>query len=351
MLRSPLRVAFLLLCFAATILAQTAERSSTSDMVLIHGATFQMGIHTSEIPHLQKVLDMDTPQLFEDELPKHTVAVAGFYLDKNLVTNADFKLFLDAQPHFQFGAIPSEFDNGNYLKHWSNSGSDAAKPGRAPDTSQLNHPVVNVNWYAASAYCTWAGKRLPSEAEWELAARAGVPGVLFPWGNDPPDQTRANFAGNLGATSPVGSYPPNAFGLYDMAGNVWQFLADDWTKYPAHPLTGAPQIINRETLEAATIGHYNAARKVIRGGSYDGAPINLWVEYRDSHPANGSQPFVGFRCAHSANSTPAHRHYVWRFSFALRPAPQDYEVYLSDLAVPENRPARDEFVRRILATP
>jgi len=275
-----------LLTFTLYLVASLAQQSPApasepAAMVLIHGATFQMGIDASEIPRLQKIFDIDHPQLFEDEIPKHTVTVADFRIDKNLVTNADFQRFVAAKPH----------------SHLSNSDLAAAKSSPAREPAQLNLPVVNINWYEAFAYCASAGKRLPSEAEWELAARAGST-ALFPWGDDPPDQTRANFAGNIGTTSPVGSYPPNAFGLYDMAGNVWQFLADDWSKYPDRAATATPQHVDREELNKYVL-HPNAARKVIRGGSYEGAPVNLWVEYRDSHPANSPKPFIGVRCAQS----------------------------------------------------
>ena len=317
-----LRAAFCFACLAAILSQADQQPYPPPAMALIPGATFQMGIAPSEIPHLQKVFDVASPQIFEDELPKHTVTVASFYLDKNLVTNADFQLFVDANPHWQFGRISSDLDNGNYLKHWQRLDPAGPDSSRAPDPAKLKHPVTNVNWYAASAYCAWAGKRLPSEAEWELAARSGSGEqfpwpALFAWGSQPPDKTRVNFGGNLGTTSPVGSYPANAFGLTDMAGNVWQFLADDWANYPAQPATGAPLIINRASPEAAApaptaIGQANANRpnadrKVIRGGSYDAAPLNLWLEYRDSHPASNSQPFVGFRCAQSANSNPSPR--------------------------------------------
>ena len=259
-------------------------------MVLIHGATFQMGIDAAEIHRFQKIFNIDHPQLFNDQLPKHTVTVGDFYLDKHLVTNAQFKAFLDAKPGFSSNRVLESLDNGNFLQHWKTRNAENAKP---------NHPVVNVNWYVAVAFCGWVRKRLPSEAEWELAARGGRD-TLFPWGDELPDETRANFADNVGTTTPVEAYPRNAFGLYDMAGNVWQFLADDWTEYPNHAVIGTPQHVNQEQLGRYVI-HPNAARKVIRGGSYAGAPINLWVEYRDSHPANGSRDFVGFRCAKSAS--------------------------------------------------
>jgi len=259
-------------------------------MILIHGATFPMGIDAAEIPRFQKFFNIDHPQLFNDVLPRHVVTVAEFYLDKHLVTNAQFRNFLQAKPGWRPRQFPPDFDNGSYAQHWSAPGQSNTKP---------DHPAVNVHWYVFAAFCGWAGKRLPTEAEWELAARGGRD-TLFPWGNEPPDETRANFNNNVGTTSPVEAYPPNAFGLYDMAGNVWQFLADDWTKYPNHAVTGTAQYVNQAELEKYAI-HPNAARKVIRGGSYAGAPINLWVEYRDSHPANGARDFVGFRCAKSVS--------------------------------------------------
>lgn len=90
---------------------------------------------------------------------------------------------------------------------------------------------MNVNWYAAVAYCKWEGKRLPAEAEWVDAARGGLK-ALFPWGDEPVDKTRANSAvSRLAATSPVGQYPANRYGLFDMVGNVWEFLADQWKPY------------------------------------------------------------------------------------------------------------------------
>jgi iron(II)-dependent oxidoreductase len=294
----PTTLPFCLLLFLS-LLADPREQgpcpdssaSPDDEMVLIHGASFQVGIDTSEIPRFQKIFDIDHSPLFNDELPKHTVTVADFYLDKHLVTNAQFKTFLQAKPYWRPKGYPPDFDNGNFARHWA----DPDQPDVKPD-----HPAVNVNWYVATAFCSWAGKRLPAEAEWEFAARGGGENVLFPWGDAPPDQSRANFADNVGTTTPVEAYPANAFGLYDMAGNVWQFLADDWTKYPDHPVIGTPQHVNQEDLEKYAI-HPNAVRKLIRGGSYAGAPINLWVEYRDSHPANGSRDFVGFRCAKSAS--------------------------------------------------
>jgi formylglycine-generating enzyme required for sulfatase activity len=267
--------------------AQSAGCASTdlADMVLIHGGTIQVGIDKENIPRFVKLFGVPA-QLFQDELPKHSVSVNDFCLDKHLVTNAQFKRFVDATPEWRSGRVSPQFDNGNYLRHWKNSDALA---------SRTNHPVVNVNWYAGFAYCHWQGKRLPTEAEWEYAARGGQ-NALFPWGNAPADPRHANFgASHIGTTTPVGRYPANGYGLFDMAGNVWESLADEWEPYPSTPqktpVRSATQLPDSGSLLKIT------TRRVIRGGSFDGAAVNLWVEYRDSHPPNGSRDFVGFRCA------------------------------------------------------
>jgi formylglycine-generating enzyme required for sulfatase activity len=262
------------------------EKRGSGGMVLVRGGTTEMGIDASEIPRFQRIFGIDEAQLFRDEVGRHRVMIDDFYLDPKPVTNAMFKNFVNANPEWQAGRVSSDFDNGNYLKHWKMLGTLVQRS---------DHPVVNVNWYAAVAYCQWEGKRLPTEAEWEFAARGGQTG-LFPWGDEMPDGKRANFSGSgLGTTSAVGSYPANGYGLFDMAGSVWQFLADEWQAYPANaqknPVAGGQRFAEgRSFLQVTT-------RRVIRGGSYEGASVNLWVEYRDSHPPNGSREFVGFRCA------------------------------------------------------
>ena len=284
--RNPLNLLAVILCCFSALAGDHPSKSSHDGLVLIRGGTIDMGINTDEIPRFQKVFDIHNTQLFQDEIPKHSVTLDDFYLDKFLVTNRQFKRFIDANVEWQRDRIRPEIDNGNYLKHWA-----------SPETfnSHANDPVVNVNWYAAVAYCRWLGKRLPTEAEWEYAARGGR-NTIFPWGDEPADKTRANYsATGLGTTSPVGSFPANPYGLFDMAGSVWQFLADEWKPYTPtaqkNPVAGENRFAEGDAyLQVKT-------RRVIRGGSFGGAPVNMWVEYRDSHPPNGSREFVGFRCA------------------------------------------------------
>ena len=155
-----------------------------------------------------------------EAIPRHTVYLDEFYIDPYEVTNAQFKAFIDANPEWRKDNIPSEYHNGNYLKHWD--GNDYAK-------WQENHPVVYVSWYAAMAYAKWVGKRLPTEAEWEKAARGGVAGKRYVWGNSRAPG-RANYGYYGKHTRPVGSYLPNGSGLHDMGGNVWELCLDQYDK-------------------------------------------------------------------------------------------------------------------------
>jgi formylglycine-generating enzyme required for sulfatase activity len=216
---------------------------------------------------------MRRADVFAPELPRHTVDVAAFRIGRYEVTNAEFHDFTRARPAWRADRIPDALHNGKYLAHWTE--------GRPP-AELASHPVVNVSWYAADAYCRWRGGRLPSEAEWELAARGGLAGEVFPWGAAMPDSAIVNWSGS-GHEAPVrvGRYPPNGFGLHDVAGNVWEYVQDAWRDSYAHPVPSDPR----------------PERRVIRGGSYGAAAVNMRVRYRDSHPAVGAGPHVGFRCA------------------------------------------------------
>lgn len=293
-------VIYLLFTLAATSSAQNTGGNNGRSMVRIPGGTFLMGTDASKVPSIAETFNISKhPDLIQVETPQHSVTVNAFYLDRYEVTNAAFQRFIRARPEWSTVHIPKRFHNGNYLKDWDDNNFPK---GRA------NHPVINVSWYAAVAFCQWSGKRLPTEAEWEFAARGGLRDKNFPWGDEPADGSRTNYWGaNINGTTAVGSYPANGYGLFDMSGNVWEFMADEWAPYPNLPLVnpvaggklytvwhksgrGGESVLDQSFSEVTT-------RRVIRGGSFAGAPLNLRVTYRDSHPPNGAQAFVGFRCA------------------------------------------------------
>jgi len=281
------QVASLLLITAILSSAQTIRPAKDTSMAIIPGATFQMGTELSRIPEIAAAFNISKhPDLIQAETPRHTVTTSSFYLDKHEVTNAQFQKFIRAHPAWSAAKIPKRFHNGNYLKGWNGDNFPVGK---------ANYPVENVSWYAAVAFCQFMGKRLPTEAEWEYAARGGLREKTFPWGDAPLDKTRANYAGsNFNGPTPVGSYPPNGYGLFDMAGNVWEFMVDEWGPYSqaeqTNPVAGGNLFLDKSFYEVTT-------RRVIRGGSFAGTPVNLRVTYRDSHPPDGAQEFVGFRCA------------------------------------------------------
>ena len=253
----------------------TIPRADVSaGMVLIPGGEFQMGSSDSEA--------------YADEKPVHTVYVDAFYMDKYEVTNAQYKAFVDANPQWQKERLSRAYHDGDYLKPWS---------GNSYPSGKGNHPVVYVSWYAAMAYAQWAGKRLPTEAEWEKAARGGLVGQNYPWGNGI-GSTRANFGRNVGKTTPIGSYVPNGYGLYDMAGNVSEWCldaydADFYARSPFwNPIAGdasASQIVN-EFRRVKT-------SRVLRGGSWYTGALYLHVAYRVWNTPTVAYGNVGFRCA------------------------------------------------------
>jgi formylglycine-generating enzyme required for sulfatase activity len=180
-----------------------------------------------------------------------------------------------SNPAWSRERLPANQHNGEYLKLWI---KDSYPAGEA------DLPVTFITWHAAAAFCAASGKRLPDEVEWEFAAGRGG-AAEFPWGDDLPTSKSANWSGaNIGKPSKVGSFPP-AHGLYDMAGNVWEFVADEWRDSYREDAKPSP------------------GRRVVRGGSFGGSPVNLRVRYRDSHPELGAGPHVGFRCAESTLET------------------------------------------------
>ncbi len=225
------------------------------------------------------------------EKPIHSVYVDAFYMDKYEVTNAEYAEFLNAKgKHTDAGqtwlAVGHEQARIEYVNR-----AYRAKAGYE------NHPVVMVSWYGAMAYAEWKGKRLPTEAEWEKAARGGLSGLKYPWGNGI-DSTRANYNDHVKDTTAVGKYTANGYGLFDMSGNVWEWCLDEYNagfyavSPSQNPVSGANSI--KWILDNYT--GVNTTR-VLRGGSwYHNAP-HARVAYRNHNPPTRTYNFYGFRCA------------------------------------------------------
>ena len=211
-----------------------------------------------------------------NHLPRHRVHLDAFYMDTYETTNAQYKEFIDANPQWQKNRIPPKYHDGDYLKHWN--GNDYP-----PDKG--NHPVVYVSWYAAMAYAEWRGKRLPTEAEWARAAWD------YWWSPLNPDTV--NYGGNVGDTTPVGSYPPGTNGLYDMAGNVGEWCLDDgYYNVGGIPETIVPDWTNWTNVKTV---------RVLRGGSWVSNAKFLRVSHRTRCTPKITNKAHGFRCAMSVS--------------------------------------------------
>ena len=256
------------------VTTQELEKAST-EMVRIPAGEFQMG--SNEIT---------------EATPRHTVYLDAFYIDPYEVTNAQFKAFIDANPEWRKDNIPRKYHNGDYLKHWD--GNDYAN-------WQAHHPVVYVSWYAAMAYAKWVGKRLPTEAEWEKAARGGIAHKRYVWGNSR-EPGRANYGYYGKRTRNVGSYLPNGYGLHDMGGNVWELCLDEYNENfykdspKENPVSGVSDI---EALMEDFISVQT--RRVSRGGSWN-TPGPASVASRGSDKPTNTNGWLGFRCAKSVPS-------------------------------------------------
>jgi formylglycine-generating enzyme required for sulfatase activity len=257
-----------------------------SGMAPFPGGPVTVGTDTTEFTDLLRLFNTRRREFFLPETPAHTVSLHPFLLDRTEVTNAQFAAFLEVHPHWAREHVSVTTQDTTYLAHW--------RDGRpVPGSESL--PVAHVTWAAAIAFCQAAGKRLPIEAEWEVAAAGGLARREFPWGNRLPDSTLANWDGaHRGGPAPVGSYPPTPEGVFDLAGNVWEFVQDPWSE-----TYGQARAVPQDTLAQDTLSRVTT-RRVIRGGSYGAVPINLRTRFRDSHPPLAPGPHVGFRCARSA---------------------------------------------------
>jgi formylglycine-generating enzyme required for sulfatase activity len=212
---------------------------------------------------------------FPNERPVHRVFVDAFYLGKHPITNAQYERFVRDTGY----RVPYLDDRRMQFDNW-----DQEKQTYPPGRTQ--HPVVLVSWHDAQAYCEWAGGRLPTEAEWEKAARGGLEGQLYPWGEEI-DPSLANYDNRTG-TTPIGSYSPNEYGLYDMAGNVWEWVADWYdAKYYSHSPVSNPQGPEKGTV------------RVLRGGAWLLFPQFCRVAYRFRNSPDFHFNLIGFRLARS----------------------------------------------------
>ena len=253
-------------------------------MVLIPAGTFQMGSTTGDV----------------DEVPVHTVELDAFYIDQHEVTNAKYQTFVAATGHPPPRGI-------GYTAVYELLKNDY-EPWNDPGFNHPDQPVTTVTWFDATAYCEWVGKRLPTEAEWEKAARGGLEGARYPWGDTEPDNTSANFADSQTEfewrspdvndgflfTAPVGTFPPNGYGLFDMAGNVWEWCADWYSPTYYSDVQGAENPPRNPT------GPDTGERRVLRGGTWYRAVHTVRNAERISDFPNSSLNVVGFRCAMDA---------------------------------------------------
>ncbi len=244
--------------------APPTRRTAPAGMVLIPGGTFKMGSETGD----------------EDEQPIHAVKIEPFFMDQAPVTNAQFFEFLQARPEWRKAAADRARTDRDYLALWNYN----TYPPELRD-----HPVVFVSWYAARAYAEWRGCRLPTEAEWEHAARGGLEEREFPWG-DLPDSDRAHFHSSLG-TVPVKSFPPNGHDLFEMAGNVWEWCEDWYDEKFYRGLT--------ERVEGPVCSDSASGLKVIRGGAWCYYAYVMRCAFRSGFPPHSADINGGFRCARS----------------------------------------------------
>jgi formylglycine-generating enzyme required for sulfatase activity len=309
-----------------------------SGMVWIPGGEFEMG-------------SLD-PLSRRDESPIHRVRVDGFWMDATEVTNAQFRAFVEATGYVTVAERPDDWEE--LKKHlppgtprpsdeaflpgslvftppdhpvplqdatqwWSwTPGADWRHPeGPGSDLAgRDDHPVVHIAYEDAMAYCAWAGKRLPTEAEWERAARGGLESKVNVWGDEPVDPTRCNIwtgrfpdknttVDGFAGTAPVRSFPPNAFGLYDMAGNVWEWCSDLY-----HPETYSMRVGQNDPNQAIPDpkgpersfdprSPYEPELRVIRGGSFlcnDSYCASYRPSARMSTSPDTGLAHTGFRC-------------------------------------------------------
>jgi formylglycine-generating enzyme required for sulfatase activity len=308
--------------------------STTTGMVFIPGGTFMMG--------------GDSQQAASDEYPKHEVKVKPFWMDQTEVTNAQFAAFVKASGYittaeqkpdwevlrkelpagtpkpadsmlvpaslvFTPTAGPVDLNNFGAWWRWQ-KGADWKHP-EGPGSSVVgkeNYPVVHISWYDARAYCEWAGKRLPTEAEWEFAARGGLKNNAYPWGNEPVYTGAAkcnSWEGDFPywneqrdgylRLAPVRSFAPNGYQLFDMAGNVWEWCNDWYNADYYKSLQKGTTVDPRGGSKSFDPNDPSLAKRSLRGGSFlcnDSYCSGYRVSRRMKSSPDTGLEHTGFRC-------------------------------------------------------
>jgi formylglycine-generating enzyme required for sulfatase activity len=304
------------------------------------------------VPAGEFTMGTDDPRSMTNERPAHRVRLDGFWMDAHPVTNAEFRAFVAATGFVTTAERPVDWEElrkqvapgtprpddsmlapgalvftptsaevplEDVTRWWRWASGASWRHPEGPETTLAgkdDHPVVQVSWDDASAYCAWAGGRLPTEAEWEYASRGGLEGTRFAWGDDerPGGRHMANtYQGAFPArntaedgfttTSPVGAFPPNRYGLYDMAGNVWNWCSD-WYRSDAHALAARGGIVTNPPgpSESFSPDDAYASRRVMKGGSFL-CHVSYCESYRPTArrgtPPDTGSSHVGFRCARS----------------------------------------------------
>ena len=265
-------------------------------MVYIPAGTFMMGTSDAQIQEMLRDNPDWKASLFEDEKPVHEVYTDAFYMDEHEVTNAQYRKFIEATGRRE----PEGYGVVNGKVQWF-------KPWQDPNFNNPIQPVVCVSWEDAKAYAEWVGASLPTEAQWEKAARGRLVGKKFPWGDEfPPRELVGNFADesakrvfpNLSIitgyddgyvyTAPVGKFAPNGYGLYDMAGNVWEWCLD---AYESDYYGRSPE------RNPVNNNFTNVDSRVLRSGSWrSNNRFDLRCAVRNDNGPTDTDCHLGFRC-------------------------------------------------------